>query len=361
MPDGDRYARHALVPGWRQQSLRGARVVVVGMGALGNEVARVLAMAGVGFFVVCDPDRIETSNLSRTVLFREADVGRLKVEAAADALRQLVPGIAVEARPLTLVRGVGLAELRDASLVLGCLDSRTARLQLAGRCNLVGAALIDGGTRPWGGEVRVVLDPDGSCYGCTLSPEDRAVSDQPWSCLDRNTERAAGTTVTSSALVGSWMAEMAVRCLMRLPTPDGVLTVDAERGITRAVGVPRDPECPLHEPIDVVRPVEAHAGSTVGELRALLGAGRSLLAWEAFQERVECPSCDFEEERFALPGRPEVCPRCGQALRPRTTLELDAAPEHMELRALGVAPREILAVRSADGINWVELEASSMG
>ncbi|MCP4663128.1 MAG: ThiF family adenylyltransferase [bacterium] len=131
--ENDRYARHALIPGWQQQSLREARVVVVGMGAVGNEVTRVLAMAGVGAFVVCDPDRIETSNLSRTVLFRDNDIGRLKVEAAADALRRLVPGIEVDARPLPLVHGVGLAELRDASLVLACLDSRSARLQLAGR------------------------------------------------------------------------------------------------------------------------------------------------------------------------------------------------------------------------------------
>src|SRR5205085_2866290 len=81
-----------------------------------------------------DPDRVELSNLSRTPLYFEADVGSYKVEAASAALRKLAPSVRVDTRPLPLVNGVGLAEIRDATLVLGCLDSRAARVQLAGRC-----------------------------------------------------------------------------------------------------------------------------------------------------------------------------------------------------------------------------------
>src|SRR5438105_3813463 len=162
----ERFDRHRFVPGWSQDRLATATAVLLGVGALGNEAARLLVLCGVGRLVLCDPDRVASSNLSRCALFRERDVGRFKVEAAADALADLAPGIAVAVRPLPLGRGVGLAELRDANVVLGCLDSRAARLQLAGRCNLVGAGWIDGGTHPWGGEVRPYLDPDGPCYGC---------------------------------------------------------------------------------------------------------------------------------------------------------------------------------------------------
>jgi molybdopterin/thiamine biosynthesis adenylyltransferase len=71
-----RYARHELIPGWSQQQLADARVIIFGMGALGNEVARILAMSGVGSLLLCDPDRVEESNLSRTVLFRQSHIGQ---------------------------------------------------------------------------------------------------------------------------------------------------------------------------------------------------------------------------------------------------------------------------------------------
>ncbi len=350
----ERFARHELIPGWRQDRLRGATVVVIGAGALGNEVTRILAMSGVGRLILCDHDRVEPSNLSRTVLFRNGDVGKPKALAAARALRELAPGCEVDARHLPLVHGVGLAELRDASLVVSCLDSRSARLQLAGRANLVRAPTVDGGTRPWGGEVRLSLDPDGPCYSCSLAPEDRGVADVAWSCLDAEDEEAAGAAAPSSALVGAWMAQMAIRFLMGLAVEDGLLAIDAERGTTRRVELRRDPECPLHEPIDDVTAVDVTAAGTVGELLSALGGGNVPLAWEPFLEGVECPSCGFAEERW---GSPEAvpCPRCGAALRPRTTLELGSAAEELPLSSLGVAPREILAVRGADGIQWVEL------
>ncbi len=149
----NRYSRHELIPDWKQKSLSEATVIIFGLGALGNEVARILAMSGVGNFILCDPDRVEESNLSRTILFSHSDLGRFKVEAAADALWELNPSVSVDVRSQLQIHGVGLGEIRDASLILSCLDSRSARLQLTGRCQLVKAPYIDGGTHFWGGEV----------------------------------------------------------------------------------------------------------------------------------------------------------------------------------------------------------------
>jgi molybdopterin/thiamine biosynthesis adenylyltransferase len=348
MSESERFARQVLIPGWNQSSLSRARVVVVGLGALGNEVTRILAMAGVRSFLLCDPDHVERSNLSRTVLFRETHLGRLKVEAAAESLIELSSGVEVATRPLPLVHGVGLAELRDASLVLGCLDSRSARLELAGRCNLVGAKLVDGGTQPWGGEIRLALALNSPCYGCTLSAEERAVADEPWSCLDDTTGPPVGAAVTTSALVGSWMAQFAIRHLMGLDIPAGLLRVDAERGQTGHVPLHRDPECPLHETIEEAQLIPVTANDRVANLRAILRNGGSVVTWAPFQERVECPSCSFEQSSFGLPAK-KPCPRCGSLLRPRTTLELDSAPDGTQLAALGIAPREILAARAPGG------------
>jgi len=71
----ERFSRHQYLPGWNQDRLAEAKVILVGVGALGNAVAQCLALAGVGTLVLCDPDWIEPSNLSRMPLFREWDIG----------------------------------------------------------------------------------------------------------------------------------------------------------------------------------------------------------------------------------------------------------------------------------------------
>lgn len=350
----ERYNRHTLIPGWEQDRLSTATAIVVGVGAIGNEVARLLAMAGVGRLVLCDPDTISESNLSRTVLFRPEDVARAKVEVAAEALRQLVPGIVIAARPLPLIRGVGLAELRDASLVLGCLDSRAARLQLAGRCNLVGSPLIDGGTSPWGGEVRIYLDPEGPCYGCSLTAEQRATVDDPWSCVDVLPEEPQGASAPVSATIGALMGTAAVRHLMGLSTPEGVLAFDGSRGTTNAVCVARDPHCMMHSPLEPAERLAVSHRATIAALLSALPEGEEPLAWSPVMERVECLGCGYTEQRWGVPQGSE-CPECRMRMRVRTTLELTRIPGQLTLEQIGVAPREILAVRSEMGLRYVEL------
>src|SRR6476469_2190857 len=89
--DDDRYSRLRLISWWEQDKLRAAKVLVVGAGALGNEVLKNLALLGVGRIVALDFDHIENSNLTRSVLFRARDRGRPKAEAAAEALRDINP------------------------------------------------------------------------------------------------------------------------------------------------------------------------------------------------------------------------------------------------------------------------------
>src|SRR4051794_989267 len=81
--DDDRYGRLRLIPWWRQERLAAARVLVVGAGALGNEVIKNLALLGVGTTLVIDLDDVEPSNLSRSVLFRAEDGGQPKSDVAA--------------------------------------------------------------------------------------------------------------------------------------------------------------------------------------------------------------------------------------------------------------------------------------
>src|SRR3954463_5918424 len=95
--DSDRYGRLRLIPWWRQERLSSARVLVVGAGALGNEVLKNLALLGVGTVFVIDLDMVEPSNLSRSVLFRAEDGGRAKAEVAARRAREINPDLTIVA------------------------------------------------------------------------------------------------------------------------------------------------------------------------------------------------------------------------------------------------------------------------
>src|SRR4051812_49394563 len=93
----DRYHPQSLISWWDQDRLRAATVMVVGAGALGNEIVKNLALAGVGRIVVADFDQIENSNLARCVFFRESDEGRPKAEVLAARAMELNPDVDVVA------------------------------------------------------------------------------------------------------------------------------------------------------------------------------------------------------------------------------------------------------------------------
>jgi len=349
-----RYSRQVRIVGWKQSSLAGATVVVAGIGALGNEVARLFAMAGVGRILLCDPDDVEESNLHRTVLFTAQDIGRPKVLAAKDALTRLAPDTEVVTRPFRHAHGVGLADLRDADLVVSCLDSRAARVHLSGRCGLVGAPLLDGGTSDWGGEVRAFLQTDGACYACTLGTGGRSISDEPISCLPLSSSEAAqGAHASVLAVVGGWMGIAALRWLMKLPTPSGISVLDPSRGTCKAVATTRDPTCPLHDRIEVLRKLPIDNSAALAVLRDLVFPGTPVL-WEAVPANTLCLHCgDVQPAWRSAPGG--RCTQCGQEAELQMSADTEQAPGDLTLRQLQVPPREILPVRTARGIHYYEL------
>lgn len=328
----ERHARHALIPDWRQETLTTASVVVVGVGAVGSEAARLLAQAGVGRLLLCDPDVVEVSNLSRGALFVAADVGRPKVAAVAGALRAREPELVVTARAADFRNGVGLAELRSADLVLSCLDSVADRIALASRCNLAGAGMLDAGTYPWGGEVRY-FPSGGACFACGCTPAERALTDWHVACADP--PRHVGASAPVSALTAAWQTTAAIRLLFGLPVAAGAVRLDPVGGESRPVVLRRDPGCPCHErlPPDRITVTGLGSGARVAEVLALVQPGEQALAWQS-----------------VVPDDP---------LGPTA---LTAADPDAALADVGVPPGEILpVVRPPGDVRYLELTKEAPG
>src|SRR5262249_22270382 len=143
---------------WDQERLAGARVVVIGAGALGNEILKDLALLGVGRAFVADRGRAGDPNLSRSILFRGRDCGRPKAEVAAERAAEIYPAIRV--RPFTgnVVYDLGLGIFRWADVILGGLDNREARVAINLAAARAGKVWIDGAIERLDGVARV-FDP----------------------------------------------------------------------------------------------------------------------------------------------------------------------------------------------------------
>ena len=284
-----RYVRNVPVPGWNPLRLAEASVIIVGVGGLGTEVARQLAQAGVGRLVLCDPDKVEMSNLDRGALFtiEQARVGTKKVDAAKQALEALAPGAVVDSRADDFRYAIGLGELRAADLVLSCLDSVSDRIALSSRCIFSGTrlGLLDAGLHPWGGEVRHYA-PDGPCYACGCSPADRALIAWHMTC-GPSSEMGASAPIT--ALVASWQASDAVRLLAEDHPPTlEILRIDAKAGQSRRIQLPsRDENCPCHATIEFQRVTATKLSTqlTVDDVLAFAGNEERVLSWNPIDRK----------------------------------------------------------------------------
>jgi len=201
-PDEARFSRFGLISWWDQKKLSAARVLVIGAGALGNEIIKNLALLGVGNVFIADKDCIENSNLSRSVLYRESDAGKSKAEVAARAAKEIYPQINVAYFHGDVVHDLGAGVFRWADLVIGGLDNREARITINRHCFRVNRPWIDGAIEQIQGVARVfVPSGDGPCYECTMSERDWKVLQARRSCnLLTRREMEGGKTPTTPTI-----------------------------------------------------------------------------------------------------------------------------------------------------------------
>ncbi len=149
------FERHAQLLGPQCISaLRSSSVLVAGVGGLGSTVAQLLARMGVGELHLVDFDKVEESNLNRQLLYTHKDIGKYKVDVAAQRLREIVPGLKVVPHRVKISAGFRIPE--SVRIVVDCLDSFKYKLILDELCETADVPLVHGGVARYHGQVTVV-------------------------------------------------------------------------------------------------------------------------------------------------------------------------------------------------------------
>jgi adenylyltransferase/sulfurtransferase len=377
------FDRQRLVPGWDQARVEEARVLVAGVGALGNSVAAELVAHGVRRLALIDNDVIETSNLSRTVLFRPGDEGRRKCDVAAERLALRAPSGPLDLVPLhtDVVSELGWGIYRRVDLVLGCLDSAAGRAGVGGPAWALDVPAVFGGIYAWDGNVLVQGE---ACVACDFGHAEWADMNRHYSC-HRVRRDGTGAPLPNLGLTASIVAALMAREAIRLVHGDhsrcGTRTFLAGAGPSlHRLAVRRSPRCPMHMPVrgGVVEMPELTSAWTAGATLDLLarrwGADITIELGRDFLIAARCLACGTERPlmraRHRTWERDLLCERCVDRPGPRTTdpemtaiqtLSLETAPAILDrsLEALGIPPLHLLEIRTADGPHWIELSADT--
>lgn len=246
---------------FKQDKVSSAHIMVVGCGALGNEVLKNLALFGVGNLVLVDFDEVEFSNLTRSILFCSDDATkhRYKVEAAAESIKKINPNINVTTIVGDISYQVGLGLIRKMNAVVGCLDNRWARYSLNRLCMRAGVPWVDGGINALEGVAKVFI-PGKNCYACTLEPSALEELKKRTSCavaIKRNEESGrVPTTPVVASIIGAVEAQEAMKLIHKEELASGELTslcgkmfcYDGASMTVRLVSHQAwDNDCPVHE------------------------------------------------------------------------------------------------------------------
>jgi len=361
----DRYSRFRLIPWWDQTKLQSAKVLVIGAGALGNEILKNLALLGFERIVIVDLDRIEESNLSRTILFRGSDVGSYKADVAARSVAALAPKVKVKSIVANVVQNCGLGLFAWSDVILAGLDNREARLWINRCAWKMNRPWIDGAIEGINGVARVFEAGNAPCYECTLGETDWKLLEQRMSCnlllREANTEGKIATTPTISSVIAGIEVQEAVKLLHGMPTlASSGFVFEGLNHTSYKVSYTANPDCMSHFTFATVTELTQKSSDlTLEDLRQRGGA--DLGSQEAVVEfsrdivhELECPQCGAREEIFAPVGSIKYeqgrCPRDGR-MRVVKTIHSYSGKESFGARTLdqlGLPLFDVFSVRSDD-------------
>ncbi|GBD42492.1 putative adenylyltransferase/sulfurtransferase MoeZ [bacterium HR39] len=240
-----RFARQIVLPeigGAGQAKLLRSSVLVVGAGGLGSPLLLHLAAAGIGRIGIVDDDVVDETNLHRQVIYGEADVGRPKVEAAAERLRSIRSDLAVETFRLRLDADSARHLVPRFDIVADGSDNPETRLAVHAACLGAGRVLVSAAVQGMDGQLTTFRAHEGPPHPCLrcLHPDDPAAGVLP-TCAQ------GGVLGPAAAVVGALQAVEVVKELVGgFPSLSGTLVVyDARSCEFAKIRIRRRPDCPL--------------------------------------------------------------------------------------------------------------------
>ena len=386
-----------LLSWFKKDRVKNARVLVAGCGALGNEVVKNLALFGVGHIYVVDFDRIELSNLTRSVLFREEDAYNhaFKAEIVAKRAREINPQIEVVPIVGNLFSEVGFGLYRSVDVVIGCLDSRIARYQLNRLCMRAGKSWIDGSIENLTGAVKVYV-PGVNCYECGLSRDEFNHIMLRTGCADvvrsQTSKGRVATTPISASIVGALQVQEAMKMIhlqnpdeedSQAPAPFKTLQGKMLRyeGMTNMMNIYKisswKKSCPAHEQwTDVIASPELSASMTVSEvlskLKTILGADEVEINM-CNNKFIDVIATDYPQKEFEVmipESQLDAYIKKNRELRQlsyRTLIHkhfyenIDGRFPYpsLTLQQIGIPAYDVLQVSTEKGVSYVELTADA--
>lgn len=372
----DRLGTFEFISWWEIPKVQAAKIMVVGAGALGNEVLKNLALMGVGNIFVVDFDTIEAANLSRSVLFREEDNGKAKAEVAARGIKELNPDVNVQFFHGDVNHELGLGVFRRMDVVIGCLDNREARLSINKFCYRINKPWVDGAIQELLGLARVFIPGRGACFDCTLSEEARRIMSARYSCpLLARKNLLLGkvpTTPTISSIIGGIQAQEALKLIHRdsphLHVQPGKMI--HFNGFTNEVFISsynEKEDCESHWIYDEIIEInEARASvTTLAEMldfaRPYVGDQASLDLHTELVLSLECRSCGTNTTVLKpapqVPYEESFCPSCGREQLVHLTHYVTGSEGFLNrtLRDVGIPPLHIIVAHGERGDAYLEL------
>jgi adenylyltransferase/sulfurtransferase len=333
-----RYSRHLIMPEVAmdgQLKLKQAKVLLIGAGGLGAPLGLYLAAAGVGRIGLVDFDVVDSTNLQRQVIHGTKDIGRKKLDSAAERMLDINPFIRIDKHETALTSENALEILRDYDIVVDGTDNFPTRYLVNDACVLLGKPNVYGSIFRFEGQATVFAYPGGPCYRC-LYPEPPPPGLVP-SCAE------GGVLGVLPGTIGAIQATETLKLILGQGEPlvGRLLLYDALAMRFRELKLRRDPDCPVCGDHPTIRElIDYHEFCGVPRDEA---AEAGPAEWEI--DPVEVKAMYDRNERFVLldvrePHELQICSLPGAKsipLRelPRRVHELDTADQIIAVCKMG--------------------------
>ena len=224
--DSDKYDRQKRIAGWDQSKVSNATVMVIGVGATGNELVKNLALTGIGKIIIIDYDLIEKSNLNRCVLFnmREDIEGKYKVDVVKKAIQTLNPEVNVIAYKKEL-NDIDKKLYKQSDIICSCVDNIEARLEANNYAFYYDVPFIDSGIEEYFGTVQSVYTEveNSACLQCGITGKDLDLMWKKFSCTGQeinsengDTTRKIATIVTTTSIIGGIQSQQVLKFILNM-------------------------------------------------------------------------------------------------------------------------------------------------